>query len=61
MNACSMPATAENAELQRQALNFQENFKANLPPEGHAYIEEIVHRMSIERSEGRDMMTAMPT
>jgi hypothetical protein len=61
MNACSMPATAENAELQRQALNFQENFKANLPPEGHAYIEEIVHRMSIERCEGRDMMTAMPT
>lgn len=60
MRASSMPPTPNNAELQQQAQDFQRDFKATLPPEGHAYIAEIVNNMSIARAEGRDIMSVMP-
>jgi hypothetical protein len=47
------PVARQNAD------EFRTQFKASLPEEGHAYIEEIAARMAVAQCEGRDMMSAI--
>jgi hypothetical protein len=54
-------AASPDAQLvaRQNANEFQTRFKASLPEEGHAYIQEIVERMAVAQREGRDMMSAI--
>jgi hypothetical protein len=53
------PTDSKNFPMQKRAQAFQIQFKSNLPPEGHQYIEEIMHRMYIDQNEGADMMRSL--